>query len=526
MTAINSSERGKTVAEKELSQYPSIGRIGSSTRLAVIEAGRNAQAPADVLGAFVDQQLDASGIPGEVEALRAGQQTSAIYADTLVALQAVVGTYMGQGAFVNNEPGAGQYIWNGSTWQFSRSDILSQKADQRDLDVISEGDFTSKLGFKFVVSGPESGYVYALVDSEGKIAFGVRPDGSMWAFGVNEKLLPAGISFVPTPIDSGYVYAMLDDQEQIALGIKASGQVYAYGLSERLDQLAPYLKPTRDLWLLGDSLTAGAGSQITWREQLTTANPDRTVTSYAVGGQTSSHQAVRAGAYYSLMTVAGGTVPETGMVAISSVDVTPSTDQGQARRFGWLGGAYGYFDRASNGAYSFTRTVAGAAIACPGQTPFIPDTGNLRNNVIVISVGRNNLSDPTRVISDIDACVALQRTLGKRFLIITPPNGGAVAAGAVNDRAASSYEGEGATNSSVYTNILTIEAHCKRTYGDKVLCSREHSFQFSDGSADDARDVADKIVPRSLRIDPVHWTSAFHEKIFNWVQAQLNKNGW
>jgi len=483
---------------------------------------------------------DVETINERMTAIESGQAAGRVVVELWATLNTIVGTanvgasvLLDAGSHIDpisglSVPNQGEYVWvtPANKWKWIREDGLSSKADKSALAVIAEGDFSDKLRFKFSASTPESGYVYALTDALGNIAFGVRPDGSVWAFGVNEKLLPTGMSFVHTPIDSGYVYAMLDDQGQIALGIKQSGEVYAYGLTERLDQIAPYVKPTRDLWLIGDSLTAGAGSQVTWREQLTTANPDRTVTSYAVGGQTSSHQAVRAGAYYSLMTVAGGVIPESGVVAISAVDITPSTDQGQTRRYGRLGGAYGYFDRAAGGAYSFTRTVAGTAIACPGLTPFIPDTGSLSSNVIIIGVGRNNLSDPSRVIGDIDACVALQRTLGRRFLIITPPNGGVVAAGAVNDRAASSYEGEGATNSAVYTNILAIESHCKRTYGDKVLCSREHSFQFSSGSVDDARDVADKIVPRSLRIDPVHWTSAFHEQIFNWVQAQLNKNGW
>lgn len=129
MTAINSSERGKTVAEKELSQYPSIGQIGSSTKLAVIEGGRNAQASAAVLEAFVGYQIDASGLPSEVDALKAAQQTSAIYAATLADLQALVGTYVNQGAFVANGAGAGQYRWNGAAWEFLRADILTQKAD-------------------------------------------------------------------------------------------------------------------------------------------------------------------------------------------------------------------------------------------------------------------------------------------------------------------------------------------------------------------------------------------------------------
>jgi len=121
------------VAEKELSQYQDIGAISSVTKLAVMEGGRNAQAPASVLASFVGTQLDASGIPADLEALKAGQSSNAIYADTLADLQAVVGTYEGQGAFVTNGDGAGQYRWDGVVWQFLRPDTLTQKADSSDV---------------------------------------------------------------------------------------------------------------------------------------------------------------------------------------------------------------------------------------------------------------------------------------------------------------------------------------------------------------------------------------------------------
>lgn len=121
------------MAEKELSQYPAISQIGSGTKLAVIEGGRNAQVPAAVLGEFVDGQIEASGLPEEIDALKAGQQTSAIYANTLVELQAVGGAYVGQGAFVSNGNGAGQYRWTGSAWEFLRADMLKEKADKADV---------------------------------------------------------------------------------------------------------------------------------------------------------------------------------------------------------------------------------------------------------------------------------------------------------------------------------------------------------------------------------------------------------
>lgn len=128
------------MAEKELSQYPAIGQIGSGTRLAVIEGGRNAQAPAPVLGAFIDGQIVASGLPSDVEALKAGQQSSAIYARTLSELQEVAGSFVGQGGFVTDGQGAGQYRWDGSAWQFLREDILATKAEQSEVDQITAGD--------------------------------------------------------------------------------------------------------------------------------------------------------------------------------------------------------------------------------------------------------------------------------------------------------------------------------------------------------------------------------------------------
>jgi len=121
------------VAEKELSQYPAIVQIGAGTKLAVIEGGRNAQAPSTVLADFVGAQIDASGLPEQIDDLVAGQQTSSIYATTLAELQGIPGAFLNQGAFVTGGVGAGQYRWTGSAWQFLRADILSLKADTSEV---------------------------------------------------------------------------------------------------------------------------------------------------------------------------------------------------------------------------------------------------------------------------------------------------------------------------------------------------------------------------------------------------------
>ncbi|KIP87449.1 hypothetical protein SN15_01745 [Stenotrophomonas maltophilia] len=94
----------------------------------------------DTLANFALKDLPTSdATQQQLDLLVAGQQTSAIYADTLVDLQASPGTFVGQGAFVANGAGAGQYRWTGSAWQFLREDMLSQKADRSEA-LISSGN--------------------------------------------------------------------------------------------------------------------------------------------------------------------------------------------------------------------------------------------------------------------------------------------------------------------------------------------------------------------------------------------------
>ncbi|MBA0420320.1 SGNH/GDSL hydrolase family protein [Stenotrophomonas maltophilia] len=63
----------------------------------------------------------------EIDALKAGQSSSAIYKATLAELEATPGTYVGQGGFV---PLVGQYSWDGVQWVKIADDLLVNKADR------------------------------------------------------------------------------------------------------------------------------------------------------------------------------------------------------------------------------------------------------------------------------------------------------------------------------------------------------------------------------------------------------------
>lgn len=82
-------------------------------------------------GAAADSaSANLAALTGTVENLQAAQQTSAIYKATLADLQAVTGSYVGQGGFVTGGTGAGTYGWDGSAWVFLAADMLASKADK------------------------------------------------------------------------------------------------------------------------------------------------------------------------------------------------------------------------------------------------------------------------------------------------------------------------------------------------------------------------------------------------------------
>ncbi|GAB3053986.1 SGNH/GDSL hydrolase family protein [Stenotrophomonas tumulicola] len=161
-------------------------------------------------------QAAADELQGQIDSLVDGQQTSAIYADTLEDLQAVVGTYVGQGAFVNNGDGTGQYIWDGAAWQFSRADVLTQKADLSDLDDRVPKIPVAAQRVPVLVDDVRNVPVWlhdGLLDASGiGPVLGDSILNSMIEEGVSTQKVPVASSLVPVMWDSaGNVPAWLED---------------------------------------------------------------------------------------------------------------------------------------------------------------------------------------------------------------------------------------------------------------------------------------------------------------------------
>jgi hypothetical protein len=132
-------------------------------------------------------------------------------------------------------------------------------------------------------------------------------------------------------------------------------------------------------------------------------------------------------------------------------------------------------------------------------------------------MGRNNLDNIEQIKADIRAMVAVQKTVEKRYLIITPPLGGNPTPGT------STGEGIG---TATYNNCVALEDWATAEYGDRVIKIREWLMQFNDGSADDLDDVAKGVVPRSLRLDIIHNTTISNGHIARRIAYEINRRSW
>ncbi|WP_251473579.1 sialate O-acetylesterase [Stenotrophomonas lactitubi] len=187
-----------------------------------------------------------SGLPtpdaaqAELDALKAGQQTSAIYADSLAALRSVQGTYQGQGGFVNNGEGAGQYIWSGSAWVFSRADILSQKADRSTVDpmvsVVSRlrtvytEDHLPSFAYSWTCPHPSNPWLRLVaggIQGDGTLKFSAAAFGDARVSRLSvAEAIDGSMAGYPRKALPGYAHNIFDAENRAAGGVKDDGTLH------------------------------------------------------------------------------------------------------------------------------------------------------------------------------------------------------------------------------------------------------------------------------------------------------------
>ncbi|OWL98977.1 hypothetical protein CBQ26_00525 [Deinococcus indicus] len=249
----------------------------------------------------------------------------------------------------------------------------------------------------------------------------------------------------------------------------------------------PVVAPS-PIWMIGDSLTIGAGatSEATRIYTHVRTLTGRTVVVDAQGGTTSTAIAARVGALPVTVAAPGG-LPQSG-----SVEVIPSVrlldGAGNDRRLTvTVGGVTGTLvhsnhnpDGSLNAAqpYVFQRAAAGAAIN-PGVYPLAVPLGERPTHTTIIWAGRNNYAQTDTVVQDVRAIVATLKT--PRYIVLSVLNG------------RGEVRGTNAHAAIQRTNVALASA-----FGER----------FVDVRAALVGTAADDTVPEALRFDGIHLNDA------------------
>ncbi|MER8503875.1 hypothetical protein [Mesorhizobium sp. M1142] len=286
----------------------------------------------------------------------------------------------------------------------------------------------------------------------------------------------------------------------------------------------------------GDSLTAGledvsggAGTSFIY----TNNYPDklaallgRTVINRGKSSLSAKQVAVYQGGVITTVTASGNTIPASGAVNVTLDDDGKLSQYTNIVLTGTLAGVYGTLSRAVQaGQVSFTRAAAGASTPCPPGTTFIVDpTGGgaigssptnlpLDQMTNIIWVGRNGITVPAENRASVIAMVAHLKNWKSRYLVLSVPPGS-------GDRNTSG------ANKIAYDQIIALNAGYAADHGNFYVDLIGPLQAANDGSAQDLTDVANGIVPASLRSDAIHFNNAGYTIADNTIYAKMVALGW
>lgn len=128
-------------------------------------------------------------------------------------------------------------------------------------------------------------------------------------------------------------------------------------------------------------------------------------------------------------------------------------------------------------------------------------------DVSIIWAGRNNNSSPTTVKADIASMIASLHE-PKQFVVLSIHN--------------SSDEPSG---SAAHTRIVALNSDLETLYPSNFLDTREYLISQGNGTTDNT-DVANDVVPSSLRSDILHLNDAGYLKVAQQIEAFFTSKGW
>ena len=240
----------------------------------------------------------------------------------------------------------------------------------------------------------------------------------------------------------------------------------------------------------------------------------------AKGGERSDHIAARLGSVPALLNFPSNIVPASGAVLVSSSNLSISAS---LRSYtGWVTSmegekVHGTLSSTSS-AITFTRTEAGNSIPVKPSTPFIPEIGpQHRGDTAFLWMGKNNITQVDRVISDTDKSYEYFVPLVKRVIVLGH----------------FMNTGQAATNNNTRTSLLKInQAHAER-YGDCYFEVNDYltsnQLWIDTGIKPTDIDLAEQAMgnkPPSVSSDAGHLNGAGYLAVSNRLKAHIQTLGW
>jgi hypothetical protein len=190
--------------------------------------------------------------------------------------------------------------------------------------------------------------------------------------------------------------------------------------------------------------------------------------------------------------------------------------QGPSALYGTIAKVYGYIQRlpdanTANNSLVFIRATSGNSVLVPDNSSFAVDTFGREAWINVFWIGTNNAGyEPDRVLSDAQAAVSFLRKPAKRFVVMSVLNNSASTIG-----------------TDVYLKITNLNEQLKATYPENFIDIRRYLIsQYDPSSAQDLADVANDVVPSSLRSDTIHLNTKGYGLVAQQVAAFIGSHGW
>lgn len=360
-----------------------------------------------------------------------------------------------------------------------------------ETDVLSTEQL-SLQGLEALRSKGIAGVVLAILDALGNSPWLIRDDGTS-------------------------VFAAVDAKELLLRGVDISGKLGSRVQDKVMTEngLVPVYPTMTKISGWGSSSMEFLSTFIT--QMFADIAPGASYFNGATGGETSRSLAARLGSVPMLVTIPGGTLPESGAVAVSSSNVVPNSF---IRTFtGTLAGIAGTMSSSAS-TFTFTRSAPGAAIDVPADTPFIPDVGpTYRDGVGLLWMGKNDITtaDTAQNIAQrIDASFDYYRARTPRMLV---------------------FGHFGNTNwlggPTSVPKVLQLNALHKARYEEMyfdTLAYLESPRVWTDTgitpTADDLAAQAGHCLPQSLTTDGAHFSPALNAAFTQVIKEKLISLGW